>query len=169
MPRIGIPFLVVAVFVVTATLTLHEADTPAGPLVEGVPRVIDGDTFDIGRTRIRLFGIDAPEREQTCRGKDGKALPCGQQATAALLDRLGGNSVSCRQMDRDIYGRTVAVCTVDGADINDWMVRTGHAVAYRYYSLDYVGAEREAKAAHRGLWATRFEMPWDWRHAMSER
>jgi endonuclease YncB( thermonuclease family) len=167
-PRIGIPLLVVAVFVIAATLKLHETDTPAGPLVVGMPRVIDGDTFDIGRTRIRLFGIDAPEREQTC-SKDGKALPCGQQATAALLDRLGSSPVSCRQMDTDPYGRTVAVCTVDGADINAWMVRTGHAVAYRHYSLNYVSAEHEARDARRGLWATRFEMPWNWRRRVSER
>ena len=43
------------------------------------------------------------------------------------------------------------------------MVRAGWALAYRRYASDYIADEQEAKAANRGLWAGRFEMPWKWR------
>ncbi len=43
------------------------------------------------------------------------------------------------------------------------MVEQGWAVAYRHYSMDYAGAENDARAARRGLWSSSFEMPWDWR------
>ena len=55
---------------------------PASPV--GPARVIDGDTIDVAGVRVRLHGIDAPERAQTCRA-DGRAWPCGRQAARALV------------------------------------------------------------------------------------
>ncbi|WP_212770014.1 thermonuclease family protein [Thalassovita mangrovi] len=66
-------------------------------------------------------------------------------------------------IDKDRYGRLVAKCYQEGVDINGWLVANGWAVAYRQYGLDYVSQEREAKAAKRGIWKSRFVMPWDWR------
>jgi len=51
----------------------------------------------------------------------------------------------------------------DGATA-EWLVAQGLALAYRHYSVDYVAAEDEARAAGRGMWAGTFEPPWDWRH-----
>lgn len=68
-------------------------------------------------------------------------------------------------VDRDRYGRRVARCRVNGHDLNGLMVSEGHAVAYRRYSRRYVGEEKTARNADRGVWGTQFEMPWDWRRS----
>jgi endonuclease YncB( thermonuclease family) len=120
----------------------------AQPIV-GRASVVDGDTIEIHGTRIRLFGIDAPEGGQTCTVQ-GKAMPCGQRAAFALADKIGKQVVECRPKDEDRYGRVVAVCGVGGEDINAWMVAQGWALAYRYYSRDYVSQERSASKTRLG-------------------
>ena len=135
---------------------------PALADITGQPRVIDGDTLEIAGQRIRLHGIDAPERRQLCR-RDGEPWRCGKDATSALKAFLSSRPVSCEELDRDRYGRVVAKCAVDGVDIGDWMVSQGWAVAYYLYSYDYSRAEQHAKSARRGIWATRFLLPWGWR------
>jgi endonuclease YncB( thermonuclease family) len=128
----------------------------------GQASVIDGDTIEIHRTRIRLFGMDAPESAQTCT-MDGKTWPCGRRAAFALSDKIASRTVECRPRDRDQYGRVVAVCFVGGEDVNAWMVSEGWALAFRRFSYDYVGQERQAANAKRGMWAGDFDPPWDWR------
>ena len=61
------------------------------------------------------------------------------------------------------YDRRAAVCSVDGEDLNAWLVREGLALAYRKYSLDYIGQENAARAAGRGMWSGAFYAPWDQR------
>ena len=130
--------------------------------ITGKPRIVDGDTLAFGRQRVRLHGIDAPETKQTC-SVDGKVWHCGQEATFAITREIADHRVRCEQRDRDRYGRIVAVCYVGSRDLNAMMVREGWALAYRRYSLDYVGEEAAAKAAGAGLWRGEFEPPWDWR------
>ncbi len=64
---------------------------------------------------------------------------------------------------RDRYKRTIGRCTVAGEDMGAWMVQQGLALAYRRYSHDYVNEEAEARAARRGIWASEFVKPWEWR------
>ena len=130
--------------------------------ITGQASVVDGDTIEIHGKRIRLFGIDAPEGGQTCTVQ-GKATPCGRRAAFALSGKIGRQVVECRPKDEDRYGRVVAVCSVGGEDVNAWMVAQGWALAYRYYSHDYVGQERSASKARLGLWQGEFERPWEWR------
>jgi len=142
------------------------ATTPATAAdVAGRASVIDGDTIEIREVRIRLFGIDAPEGRQLCQDDAGKDWRCGQQSALALSDKLGQATVSCQERDRDRYGRTVAVCHLDGEDIGSWLVQSGWAVAYRKYSLDYVPDEDQARQQRAGIWAGSVQMPWDWRAA----
>jgi endonuclease YncB( thermonuclease family) len=61
--------------------------------------------------------------------------------------------VTCDPREVDRYGRVVAVCRIAGEDLNAWMAREGHAVAYRRYAEDYVNAELTAKALRQGIWA----------------
>lgn len=129
----------------------------------GVSSVIDGDTIEIHGQRIRLHGIDAPESSQTCLD-GGKITRCGTTAANRLAEKIGGRTVICDERDQDRYGRVVSVCTTGGQDLNAWMVSEGLAVAYRKYSSDYVEHEKDARDARRGVWATEFDMPWDWRH-----
>ena len=130
--------------------------------IVGVASVIDGDTIEIHGQRIRLHGIDAPESKQLC-VVDGKPWRCGAEAANRISETIGRKTVLCDWRDKDRYGRVVAVCSVDGKDLNAWMVSEGLAVAYRKYSADYVGQEDEAKVGRRGVWASEFDMPWDWR------
>ena len=132
------------------------------PVFSGRPKIIDGDTIRIGNTRIRLFGIDAPEAKQTCT-VGGKQWPCGREATKALTKFIGDSAVNCNQRDLDHYGRIVAVCRIGSIDLNWWMVSNGWAVAYRRYSSDYVRREGEAKIARKGIYRGEFVVPWEWR------
>lgn len=143
----------------------RQAPSPSGEPLMGRASVVDGDTLDIHGTRVRMFGIDAPESAQTCERADGSPYRCGKDAANALDARIADRPVRCVARDTDRYGRTVAVCSVGGEDLNAWMVRSGLAVAYTRYGADYEGQEREAKAARRGLWAGRFEDPSEFRSA----
>lgn len=129
----------------------------------GAARITDGDTIRVGATRIRFYGIDAPEKAQSCYDTAGRPWACGIAARQALSARIAGQPVQCQKRDTDRYGRTVAVCRAGGADLNDWMVRQGWAVAYRQYGTDYAPAEEEAHSQHRGIWAGHFDLPSDWR------
>ena len=131
--------------------------------ISGSPRIVDGDTLVIDGTRIRLHGIDTPEAKQTCQ-RDGIDWLCGQEASKALRDYVGGAELRCERIDTDRYGRMVAKCFMpDGTDIGEWMISNGWALAYRRYSKDYVDEETVAKAGRRGLWAGEFIEPWEWR------
>ena len=145
-----------------ATATAGIAASAHADMV-GVASVIDGDTIEIHGQRTRLHGIDAPEGGQTCLDAAGRNWRCGQRAALALQDLIGRRTVTCDERDVDRYGRIVGRCLVGEVDINEWLVAQGLALAYRHYSMDYVAAEEEARAAGRGMWAGSFEPPWEWR------
>lgn len=135
--------------------------------IQGVPYVIDGDTLDIQGQRIRLFGINAPESKQSC-GAAGEQWSCGQAATQALRQIVGGQAVSCQVRDTDAYGRSVSTCvTRAGDDLSAAMVERGMANAYRRYSTAYVGLENQAKADGVGVWSGDYVDPETYRHGGS--
>ena len=142
---------------------LAAAYSPADPDIAGVASVIDADTIEIHGERIRLFGIDAPESCQTCIDASSRTWRCGQRAALALQELIERRTVSCAERDIDRYGRIVGRCLVGGLDVNEWLVVQGFALAYRWYSHDYIAAEDQARAARRGVWAGSFEPPWEWR------
>ena len=139
---------------------------PASPGADlsGRARVIDGDSILVDQVEVRLYGLDAPEAQQTC-VLNGVRWPCGRQATRALQSLIEGRVVVCDERDRDNYGRVVAVCQHDGANVNAWLVANGWAMAYRRHALAYLDAESTAKSAKRGIWRGDFVAPWDWRQA----
>jgi endonuclease YncB( thermonuclease family) len=127
--------------------------------------VVDGDTIRIESTSIRLWGIDAPERKQMC-----GANPCGKIATNALKSLIEAHHfVSCTEKNRDKYGRTVAVCRAGAKDLSAEMVKAGHALAFRRYSLDYVAQEERARSANLGAWAYGLTDPSLFRKAQHQR
>lgn len=120
---------------------------------------MDGDTIELHGTRIRLYGIDAPESAQLCRDSQGKEYRCGQTSANALAD-LSTASRSPVIRGPDQYGGTVAVCAVSGVDLGDWLVRRGLAVDYAHYSKGkYRAAQDEASKAHIGVWSGDFIEP----------
>ena len=85
----------------------------------GRTSVIDGDTLEIHGTRVRTWGIDAPESSQLCRGADSLQYRCGAKAANELAAFFGGRPVSCMPVTVDRYGRTVASCAIGGLDRAD--------------------------------------------------
>ena len=146
--------------VVDTVLGRGAVGSRGGSGLKGRADAVDGDTLRMGDVRVRLWGIDAPERKQSCVA-EGLEWDCGLLAMAALRSRA--TDVTCREKGRDGYGRVLAVCFERGDDVNAWMVSEGWALAYRRFSEDYVSQEETAKAARKGIHRGRFVAPWDWR------
>ena len=127
--------------------------------INGKPRIIDGDTIHIKSNKIRLHGIDAPETKQTCK-IDNEEWYCGKQSTKELKKLINKQNVECVINDVDIYNRYVAICYVDEININQWMVKNGWAIAYRYYSKDYINEEEYANNNKLGIWKSKFIEPY---------
>lgn len=152
--------LILAPMAQTSAVAAGEPAAETTDVIIGSAGVVDGDGLRIGGQRIRLHGVDAFERGQTCGDQ-----PCGR-LSAEHLDRLTrGAQVRCTPLDVDRYGRTVARCQARGIDVGAAQVEAGLALAYRRYSLDYVPQETAARRARRGAWATDFTPPEDWRRA----
>lgn len=123
--------------------------------------VMDGDTFDLlngtEKVRVRLEGIDAPEKGQ----------PFGNNAKKAMSDLCFGKNVQVVASTKDRYGRMIArVYLPDGRCINEEMLRQGMAWHFKRYSNDarWARMENSARAARTGLWADpRPVAPWEWR------
>jgi endonuclease YncB( thermonuclease family) len=142
--------------------------SPAQPDLAGLARVIDGDTLTVAGTRIRLYGIDAPETAQTCTRRTG-TWSCGLAASAALSDLVRGRVVRCRPRGLDIYGRTLARCFANDRDIGAQMVRQGVARAFYRYSWSYVLEEALARVQGVGVWQGDFQSPWEYRRTSADR
>ena len=148
-------------------VTLWLSPTTADDRPPGVPdearwvkvdRITDGDTIVLmDRTRVRLHGIDAPERDQ----------PYGKQATRNL-DKLIGRTVFVVERDTDRYGRLVAILyTPEGVNVNLEMVCNGSAWWHSRYAKNnraMADCQDEAKEAGLGLWAGDDPVAsWEWR------
>ena len=131
-------------------------------------RVIDGDTVVVLDTtkeqhRIRLAGIDAPERKQ----------PFGTKSKEYLSDTVAGEEVVVDWHKLDRYHRIVGKIIFDGRDVDLAMVRAGLAWWYRKYADEqspadrvlYEAAEAKARSERIGLWRDPEPVPpWEWRH-----
>lgn len=131
--------------------------------IEGVARIVDGDTIAIGDFKIRLHGIDAPESDQLCEGSDGGQWKCGLESTRLLTRLTAGKTVVCQPRGLDKYYRVLATCSSGAVELNAELVRQGLAWAFVRYSSDYVDVEREARAARRGVFQAETQTPWDFR------
>jgi endonuclease YncB( thermonuclease family) len=130
----------------------------------GQASVIDGDTLEIHGTRIRLWGIDAPESTQLCRGEDSLQYRCGALAANDLDAFIARRPVDCLPMNLDQYGRTVATCSTGGVDLGEWLVSNGLALDWPHYSKGrYKIAQHNAERAGRGLWKGSYVEPWLYR------
>ncbi|MEM0437739.1 MAG: thermonuclease family protein [Candidatus Micrarchaeia archaeon] len=111
-----------------------------------VEKVIDGDTVELGNgTRIRLAGINTPERDE----------PCYWQARGALETLAGGKKAGVRALGKDKYGRTLGEVYIGGENINIKMLEFG--LANRYYSegvdwAQYSRAEQKGRSAGGCMW-----------------
>jgi endonuclease YncB( thermonuclease family) len=146
-------------------LLLALIHSPAcGTEISGPPRIVDGDTVEIGQTKIRLLGIDAPETDQICLDAEGQRWACGIAARDQLIRYSNGRLWECTMTGTDRYGRSLATCFIEGEDVSKWMIRSGWALSFIRYSHSYDADEVAAREARAGLWAGSFIAPWDWRH-----
>ena len=152
-------FLLISICLIFFFLTYNDVRSEEIKIISGTAKVIDGDTIRIGKKKIRLFGIDAPEKEQKCRKawltisflSFNKDYPCGQISTKKLKNKINDKFLICEWTNRDRYKRYIAECFKDKKSINSWMVEYGYAVAYRKYSRKYVSKEIFAKEKKKGL------------------
>jgi len=147
----------VALVVLLAPSLAYAAD------VSGVPKIREADLVQIGNSRIRLSGIDAPSADQLCLNTNGERWTCGIAARDELIKHTEGKSWACHLGQTDRRGRALARCEVDGQDIQKWLVRSGWALAFNRFSHDYDADEKEAREAKAGMWQGAFIAPWDWR------
>ncbi|QRY70173.1 thermonuclease family protein [Ensifer sp. PDNC004] len=132
----------------------------AEPLI-GRASVVDGDTIDIGKTRVRFSGVDAPESWQRCRDGDGGEYRCGH-AAAMALDRFlaASRPTRCELAGRDRDRRIGTCFRADGTDVNRWLVENGHALEWPKYSKGaYADAQRSAQSNGLGIWRGEFQLP----------
>lgn len=151
-----------------ATL-LFISPSVAATLQGRVIAVSDGDTvkvLDQSNTewKIRLMGIDAPEKRQAF----------GNSSKSNLSDLVFGKPVTVEYSKKDKYGRTVGKIRVNGIDANLEQVKAGLAWHYKKYEKEqseedrdtYAREEDQARTRQRGLWRDAApEPPWDWRKA----
>ena len=139
--------------------------------ISGFAKVVDGDTIKINSKKIRLYGIDAPEKKQKCKKiyltisfmSFTKDYMCGEVSTQKLIKKINKQKLNCNILDVDRYKRLIGECFKRNINLNSWMVSNGFAVAYRKYSKKYVSDEINAKNNKLGIWQGKFEMPWDYR------
>lgn len=132
--------------------------------VAKVVSISDGDTIrvfnaDRGQEKIRLYGIDAPEKGQKH----------GDEARTHLVSLVSGSEVDVEPVSKDIYGNTVAIVRNQKMNISQEMVRAGYAWVYRKYCNKpfceaWSTLESEAKRKKIGLWQEADPVPpWMWR------
>ena len=112
----------------------------SGKTIFGKAKVIDGDTLHIN--------------------KNSKVWNCGLESTKFLKELIGNNKIECITKGKDRYNRFIGVCYKDNLDLNSAMVLNGWAIAYRYYSKDYVEEEEKAKQEKKGIWIGDFVEPY---------
>jgi endonuclease YncB( thermonuclease family) len=152
-------------FLIAAVLAVATGAVPA--LAD---EVVDGDTLVVAGQRMRLFGVDAFELQQTCLDARDQPWRCGRAAKAALASLVQGQAIACTVVDDSQDGVYVARCTVrDHIDLGAYMVRAGLALADRRVGGDYVAAEGAARAARAGAWGGTFTPPWQWREEQEKR
>lgn len=132
---------------------------PAAPEADTV-RVIDGDTFDLDGKRVRVWGIDAPDKPKAMKNtarkraaaiiaSEGLTCSTGYAANVALRAKKACPSTMSS------YGRINAQCTLTktGEDFGNRMIREGFAVSYRRYDCgEYAELMSKAKLTRSGLW-----------------
>ena len=163
--------ILIIISIIFFILTYNDVRSENINKISGFAKVVDGDTIKINSKKIRLYGIDAPEKKQKCKKtyltisfmSFTKDYMCGEVSTQKLIKKINKQKLNCNILDVDRYKRLIGECFKKNINLNSWMVSNGYAVAYRKYSRKYVTDEINAKKNKLGIWQGKFEMPWDYR------
>lgn len=155
--RSGRDFVLAFLLLVGVAVAAAWLETANTQSLDGTFAVIDGDSLRQDSTELRLVGIDAPELGQSC-WRNGTDWACGRAARDHLKTLMRG-TVRCEGHEQDRFERLLVRCMAGDMVINQAMVEAGFAVAFGQYERQ----ERLAREAERGVWASEFERPSDWR------
>ncbi len=135
----------------------------AAQSVSGFADVTDGDTLQVGGVKVRLAGIDAPERHQLC-----GTSACGIAATQTLVALIGNDTVTCVLNGGRTYDRIAGTCsTPQVADLGRAMVMSGYAMDEPRYPPDYTFETQQAAQSGHGMWVDPAQPAWVWRAAQT--
>lgn len=166
--RLGLAVFVVSILVGMLLASWAKAE---GALITGKGVAKDGDSVLIGSLELRLFGIDAPERDQECKRADRKPWPCGFEATRALRSLVDGKSLRCYVVEVEKTGshRPIVRCYDSDTNISEEMIKAGFAWVFDRYlkgRSDFPGLkklEADAQARRVGIWQGESQPPWEFR------
>ena len=150
--------LAVAATGLAGTLRAADLSLASGPAV-----VVDASHLDVAGRRFKLYGIDAPDLDETCNDADEKEYACGIEARNALAGLVAGAAVSCLPRGPNENAEALGVCSVGSGDVAQAMIAKGWAIADRTRTLYYEKAEEDARLTKLGLWQGRFVPPVAWR------
>lgn len=127
--------------------------------------VVNGETLRVNNVLLRLEGVEAPDRSQTCQGQGKKRWKCGEMAQVALERLTRGKTLKCQAgTTPDALGRLNGTCTLeDGRDVGAVLVEGGHVFSTSSYFGGYAVQENEAKRQKLGIWANDIERPAEYR------
>ena len=130
----------------------------------GQASVIDGEHWKFVERTSDYGASTRPRAASYAVARIAPNTRCGAQAANDLDAYIARRPVNCVPLSLDRYGRTVATCSVDGADLGEWLVRNGLALDWLQYSKGrYSGAQRDAERAGRGIWKGSYVEPWLYR------
>lgn len=149
-----LPILLLGIGASFTSMNARSADT-----ISGTATVVDAGTLKIQGKKVRLHGIEAPDDDQVCL-RDAKPWKCGEAAATALRHHIDGKTVSCEAVTGKDGSNAGANCSTDGKNLNTLLVREGWATDLKSESDGaYADAQKEAKKARRGIWATDTDNP----------
>jgi len=159
-------FLIATILFALVGCKPNNVDAPVAAVVGKVVKVVDGDTVHVynskGTYKIRLSGVDAPERGQAY----------GKRAKEHLTQLVAGKQVIAIVESKDRYGRYVAKINCNSQDVCAQMLKAGYAWHYKKYDGNkyYTELQQEARKSKRGLWADKKPLaPWDYRKMQKEK
>ena len=104
-----------------------------------------------------------PKANKLARLKKKKYIHVVINQLVFLKSLIENKDVICLGKNKDRYNRLIAVCYSENLNLNSTMVKEGWAIAYRYYSKDYIKEEETAKKLKKGMWQGTFTEPYYWR------
>ena len=127
--------IIVIICLVFFLFTYNDVKSEEIKVITGHVKIIDGDTIKINTKKIRLHGIDAPEKKQMCKKpyltisffSFTKSYLCGQVSTNKLTKKINNQIIKCKIKDVDRYNRLIAECYKRNENLNSWLVSNGYA------------------------------------------
>ncbi|MFC0407798.1 thermonuclease family protein [Roseomonas elaeocarpi] len=146
------------------TAFLHPSARPEHPDEQrDVPpsevHVVDGDTLRLGDQVVRLDGVQAPPRGETCVDAAGRSFDCGAAAAEKLASLVAHHAVDCQLHGSDAFSRSLGICRSAETEVNAQLVAEGWALASGETLL---AKEDQARSRRLGLWASGVVPPAEW-------